>query len=288
MVLPQLILEGIMIGAVYALAASGLTIVLGVMKVLNLAHGELMMLAMYTTYFLYSAMGVDPFLSILITMPLLFVFGVILHKAAVSRIVEAPPTNQMLVTIGLLIFLQNLAAFLWTPDFKSLVGYKASVITVWGLRFTNIRLMAFMTSLAITLILYFLLVRTNWGRAIRACSQDSEAARIVGIDVSQLRLTSFGLGAALAGAAGSLIASLYYVFPTVGFHYIVVAVVVVVLGGMGSVFGALLGGIMLGIVESLTSFYVAAQLKELGAFAIFILILLFRPHGLLGKMGRRA
>jgi branched-chain amino acid transport system permease protein len=272
-----------MIGGVYALAASGLTIVFGVMRVLNLAHGELIMLAMYATYFLYSIMRIDPFLSILITMPLLFVIGAILYKAVVSRIVESQPTNQMLVAVGLMIFLQNFAVFLWTPNFKSLVGYRASVVIVSGLIFTNVRLMALATSLTITLALYLLLMKTSWGREIRACSQDSEAARIVGIDVKQIRLVSFGIGAALAGAAGSLIASLYYTFPTVGFHYIVVAVVVVVLGGMGSVFGALLGGITLGIVESLISFYVAAQLKEVGIFLVFILILLFKPHGLLGK-----
>ncbi len=283
MLLLQIILEGIMVGGIYALAATGLTLVLGVMKVLNLAHGHLMMIAMYLTYFLYVLFGVDPFLSIPISMLFLFAVGMALQRTIVKPVIDAPVVNQMILMIGLLIFLENFAAFLWTHDYRALRGYEGVILTFFGLRFVSTRLAAFAMAVVITIALYMLIMRTKWGRAVRACSTDPDAAMLMGINVPRIRLQSFGLGIALAGAAGSLITTVYYIFPSVGMHYIVVALVIVVLGGMGSIFGALAGGIILGLVESLTAFYISSQLKLLGVFIVFILLLLFKPEGLFAR-----
>lgn len=285
MILPQIVLEGVMIGGIYALAATGLTLILGVMKVLNLAHGHMMMVAMYITYFLYILFGVDPFLSIPISMVLLFAIGMALQKTIVRPIVDAPVVNQMILMIGLLIFLENFAAFVWTHDYRALRGYEGFVFTFLGLRFVSTRLAAFATAIITTILLYLLITKTKWGRAIRACSTDPDAAMLMGINLPRVRLEAFGLGIALAGVAGSLITTVYYIFPSVGMHYIIVALVIVILGGMGSIFGALVGGIILGLVEALTAFYISSELKLLGVFIIFILLLLFKPEGLFARKG---
>ncbi|RLI26355.1 MAG: branched-chain amino acid ABC transporter permease [Candidatus Hecatellales archaeon] len=283
MLLPQVILEGVMVGGIYALAATGLTLVLGVMRVLNLAHGHFMMIAMYLTYFLYVFFGLDPFLSIPISMLFLFAVGMALQRTIVRPVIDAPVVNQMILMIGLLIFLENMAAFLWTHNYRALKGYEGVVLSFFGFRLVSTRLAAFAMAVIITVLLYILVMRTKWGRAVRACSTDPDAAMLMGINVPRIRLQAFGLGVALAGAAGSLITTTYYIFPSVGMHYIIVALVIVVLGGMGNIFGALAGGIILGLVEALTSFYVSSQLKLIGVFIVFILLLLFRPEGLFAR-----
>ncbi|MEM1537415.1 MAG: branched-chain amino acid ABC transporter permease [Candidatus Nezhaarchaeales archaeon] len=281
--LPQILLEGVLIGGVYALTATGLTLILGVMRILNLAHGHLIMIAMYITYFLYTLFGVDPFLSIPVSAILMFAVGMTLQRTIVKPVIDAPVVNQMILMMGLLIFLENLAAFAWTHDYRALKGYGGIVYEFMGLRVVSTRLTAFLTALIITLTLYLLVMKTKWGRALRACSMDPEAAMLMGVNLPRVRAEAFGLGIALAGVAGSLITTLYYIFPSVGMHYIIVALVIVILGGMGNIFGALVGGIILGLVEVLTAFYVSSQLKLLGIFIIFILLLLFRPEGLLTK-----
>jgi len=282
---PQIILEGIIVGGIYALAATGLTLILGVMKVLNLAHGHFIMIAMYVTYFLYTLFGVDPFLSIPITLLFLFAIGVALERTIVKPVIDAPVVNQMILMIGLLIFIENFAAFLWTPNYRALRGYTGAVFTFFDLRIISTRFTAFLVAVVITIILYLLIMRTKWGRAVRACSMDPEAAMLMGINLHKIRAEAFGLGIGLAGVAGSLITTVYFIFPSVGMHYIIVALVIVILGGMGSIFGALVGGIILGLVESLTAFYISSQLKLLGVFLIFILLLLFKPEGLFARKG---
>lgn len=284
--LPQLILEGIMLGGIYALAASGLTLILGVMRFLNLAHGTLITVAMFLTFFLWTFVGLNPFLSILVSFPVLFALGLVLYKGIVSHAEGTSVENQMLITIGLIFVIRNALSFTFGEDYRSLMGFKSTPFTVIGLRFVDTRLMAFSIAVAITISLYFIIAKTGWGRAVRACSQDPEAAAMRGINVERIRITSFAIGIGLAGGAGSVLAAIRPIYPMAGFEYILAAVVIVILGGMGSIFGALVGGFIVGIVETLTSFYLVSQVKMVGVFIIFVLILLIRPHGLFGRKGR--
>jgi branched-chain amino acid transport system permease protein len=280
--LGQIVVQGLLVGGIYALAAAGLTLIAGVMKIINIAHGELIMLAMYITYFLYTLFGLDPLLSVVVTLPLFFALGCFLQRFCIERLITGPPMSIIIFASGLIFFAQNLAATLWTQDFRVLRGYTAITFELFGLRLTSIRLTILVSAVVVTVLLYLLLSKTKVGRAIRATSQNVEAAQLMGVNVKFIRVISFGLGVALAGLAGSLLMTIYYLYPAVGTPFGVVALIVVFLGGAGSVFGALIGGLTIGIVEALTGFYLALELKDIAAYIAFIIILLVRPWGLFG------
>jgi branched-chain amino acid transport system permease protein len=280
--LGQIVVQGLLVGGIYALAAAGLTLIAGVMKIINIAHGELIMLAMYITYFLYTLFGLDPLLSVVVTLPLFFALGCFLQRFCIERLITGPPMSIIIFASGLIFFAQNLAATLWTQDFRVLRGYTAITFELFGLRLTSTRLTILVSAVVVTVLLYLLLSKTKVGRAIRATSQNVEAAQLMGVNVKFIRVISFGLGVALAGLAGSLLMTIYYLYPAVGTPFGVVALIVVFLGGAGSVFGALIGGLTIGIVEALTGFYLALELKDIAAYIAFIIILLVRPWGLFG------
>jgi branched-chain amino acid transport system permease protein len=280
--LGQIVVQGLLVGGIYALAAAGLTLIAGVMKIINIAHGELIMLAMYITYFLYTLFGLDPLLSVVVTLPLFFALGCFLQRFCIERLITGPPMSIIIFASGLIFFAQNLAATLWTQDFRVLRGYTAITFELFGLRLTSIRLTILVSAVVVTVLLYLLLSKTKVGRAIRATSQNVEAAQLMGVNVKFIRVISFGLGVALAGLAGSLLMTIYYLYPAVGTPFGVIALIVVFLGGAGSVFGALIGGLTIGIVEALTGFYLALELKDIAAYIAFIIILLVRPWGLFG------
>jgi branched-chain amino acid transport system permease protein len=280
--LGQIVVQGLMVGGIYALAAAGLTLIAGVMKIINIAHGELMMLAMYTTYFLYTLFGLDPLLSVAVTLPLFFAIGCFLQRFCIERLIKGPPMSVIIFASGLIFFAQNLAATSWTQDFKVLRGYTTTTFELFGLRLTSTRLAILASAVIVTVLLYMLLSKTKVGRAIRATSQNIESAQLMGVNVKLTRVLSFGLGVALAGLAGSLLMTIYYLYPAVGTPFGVVALIVVFLGGAGSIFGALIGGLALGIVEAFTGFYLALELKDIAAYIAFIIILLVRPWGLFG------
>jgi len=281
--LGQIFVQGLMVGGIYVLAAAGLTLIAGVMKIINIAHGELMMLAMYTTYFLYTLFGLDPLLSVVVTLPLFFAIGCFLQRFCIERLIKGPPMSVIIFASGLIFFAQNLAATLWTQDFKVLRGYTTITFELFGLRLTSTRLAILFLAIIVTVLLYILLSKTKIGRAIRATSQNVESAQLMGVNVGLVRVLSFGLGVALAGLAGTLLMTIYYLYPAVGTPFGVVALIVVFLGGAGSVFGALIGGLALGIVEAFTGFYLALELKDIAAYIAFIIILLLRPWGLFGR-----
>jgi branched-chain amino acid transport system permease protein len=280
--LGQIVVQGLLVGGIYALAAAGLTLIAGVMKIINIAHGELIMLAMYITYFLYTLFGLDPLLSVVVTLPLFFALGCFLQRFCIERLITGPPMSIIIFASGLIFFAQNLAATLWTQDFRVLRGYTAITFELFGLRLTSIRLTILVSAVVVNVLLYLLLSKTKVGRAIRATSQNVEAAQLMGVNVKFIRVISFGLGVALAGLAGSLLMTIYYLYPAVGTPFGVIALIVVFLGGAGSIFGALIGGLTIGIVEALTGFYLALELKDIAAYIAFIIILLVRPWGLFG------
>ena len=280
----QSLLSGILVGGVYALIGIGLTIIFGVMRVINFAHGDLLMLGMYLTYFFFASMGIDPFLSIVFTVPVMFVLGAFLQKVFINRVLDALPQNQILLTIGLGLVMSNTVMLLFTSDYRILTtSYSSSSMHLAGISISTPLLLSFAITAAITAFLYWFLLKTDTGQAIRATAQDRDAAQLMGIDVKRMSVLATGMGTALAATAGALISPTYYIFPQVGSAFTLKAFVVVVLGGMGSIVGATLGGVVVGATESLAAVYISSGLKELVVFVLFLVLLLVKPSGLLGK-----
>jgi branched-chain amino acid transport system permease protein len=280
----QSVLSGVLVGGVYALIGIGLTIIFGVMRVINFAHGDLLMLGMYATWIVFTLLGLDPFVSIVLVAPLMFLWGAFLQKAFINRVLNALPQNQILLTIGLGLVMSNTMMLIFTSDYRILTtSYSSSSFALGELSVSQPLLVAFLITAAITAALYWFLLKTDTGQAIRATAQDRDAAQLMGINVRAMSVLAFGIGAALSGTAGALISPTYYIFPQVGSAFTLKAFVIVVLGGMGSVVGATLGGVLVGLTESLAAVYVASGLKELVVFVAFLAVLLFKPSGLLGK-----
>jgi len=279
----QSLISGILIGGVYALIGIGLTIIFGVMRVINFAHGDIMMVGMYMTYFLFTLFGIDPFVSVLITIPMMFLFGGILQKLFINRILGSLPQNQILLTIGLGLIMSNSAMLAFTSDYKILTtSYSSSSYRLAGLSISKPLAISFLITVAITAVLYWFLMRTDTGQAIRATAQDREAAQLMGINVKRMSMLAFGIGSAMAGTAGALISPTYYIFPQVGSAFTLKAFVITVLGGMGSIVGATLGGVIIGVVESMGAAYISSDWKDVVVFTIFLLVLLIKPSGLMG------
>lgn len=280
----QLLINGILMGGIYALISIGLTMIWGVMQIVNFAHGEYLMLGMYATFWLFQLYGIDPYLSLLIVTPLLFLLGVITQRVVVDPILNAPHVAQIFATVGLSIVLQNLALFFWKADYRTVrLADSITNLKFQGLIVSFPRLMAFAITLAMVIALFLFLKRTHLGKALRATADNKQAAHLMGINVGRLYYLALGMGTACVGIAGGILMPMYAVFPTVGGYFVLIAFVVVVLGGMGSMTGAFIGGLIIGVVEAFSGFYLAPALKEVVYFLVFILILAFRPSGLLGK-----
>ena len=280
----QSIVSGILMGGVYSLIAVGLTLIFGVMKIINFAHGSFMMLGMFTTYWVYVILGIDPYLSLLLSIPSLFVLGLLTQRFLISQVLDAPAHNQLLLTLGISLFIENFALFLWTPNFRNLqVSYLTKATTVGSVMISLPKVFAFLFAIILTALLYYFLKRTDLGKAIRAASEEKEGALTVGINMRRVYYIAFGIGTACVGAAGTLTAPFFYVNPHVGGIFVITAFVVVVLGGMGNFIGALAGGLIVGLAESVGAAFVPGQVKQFIIYFIFILILLFKPEGLFGK-----
>ena len=287
MLILQALLSGLLNGGIYSLVAVGLTLIFGVMRIINFAHGSLMMLGMYVSYWLFVLWGVDPYLSLIASGSVLFAVGVFIEAVLVSPVLEAPEHDQLLLTLGISLVIENLALFLWKADPRTVtVSYLAVAPMVGGIMISSPRVIAFVVSLAFTAALYLFLKRTDLGRAIRAVSQDREGALTVGINMRRIYGLAFGIGCACVGAAGSLVAPFYAVDPYVGGVFVITAFVVVVLGGMGNFGGALLAALIVGLAESVAAVFIPAAMKQIVMYTIFVVVLLFRPQGLFG--GRRA
>lgn len=280
----QTCLSGLFMGSVYALIGIGFTLVFGVTDIVNFAHGHLVMGAMFITYLLFKLAGVDPYLSLVVVVPLFFALGALLYKVVIERIVEAPHSAHMMVTLGLLIFIENVANFFFGGDLRGITTtYTTSSFIVADVSVPIARLGAAAVSLAAVVVLALFLHRTSLGKAIRASANNREGAALVGIDVRRVYLISFSLGTAAAALAGAVIMPFSLVSPFVGHEFILKAFVIAVLGGLGSVAGALVGGLLIGFVEALSSLYISASLGNAIVFAILIAVLLYRPWGIFGQ-----
>jgi branched-chain amino acid transport system permease protein len=283
----QNIVSGVLVGSLYGLAALGLSLTFGVLKILNVAHGELIMLGGYAAFWAFNRFGIDPFLSLLIVIPALFGVGWLLHTGLFSRVVkfdeEHRIKNSLLLGFGLTLVLQSLAIQLWTADERSITTeYATASLEVLGVRFPIIRLTGLGISLVAVVGMELFLNRSYWGKAIRATAEDWQTAALTGIDIKKTYLLTFALGSALAGVAGAMVSVGYSVSPIIGLQWTLKALIVIVLAGLGSMWGTFLGGILLGVTESLSAYQFGGEYRELVGIIIFLIILSVRPQGLFG------
>lgn len=281
----QSIISGLLIGGVYALIAVGLTLIFGVMKIINFAHGEFLMLGMYFAFFMSTLFGLDPYIAAILALPVFLMIGWGIQAVLIRPVLGAPDMIQILLTVGISLVLQNLALYFFSADFQSLnLDYSGLTFEVGPARVSYSRLLACVVALSVAGGLYLFLKKTDVGKALRACAEEREGALAVGIDVERMYKVAFGLGIACVAIAGILMTPFFYIAPTVGISFTLTAFVVVVLGGLGNIPGALIGGLTVGLVESLGEILLpAASLKSLATFSIFVLILLLRPQGLFGQ-----
>lgn len=286
-IVAQSLASGILVGALYGLAAVGLSLVFGVTKILNVSHGEFLMLGGYTSFWLFTLLGVDPFASLPLSMLALVLIGLVVYLLLFSRLIKLPTEDKirtsLLVGFGLGLILQNVALRLWTADNRGITpSYAGAALTVLGVRLPYVRVASLVIAFVFLLALQLFLQKTYTGKAIRATAQDWEAAALMGINISRIYLLSFVMGAALAGAAGTLVAVGYSVEPVMGLHWTLKALIVLVMGGVGSIAGTLVGGLVLGVTEAAAAIWINSNYRHVVGLAIFILVLLFRPQGLFG------
>lgn len=273
-----------MLGGIYGLISMGLTLIFGVMKIINFAHGEFFMLSMYGTFWLFHLLGIHPYLSVFVMVPIMFAIGLITQRGLIQRLIDAPDIVQIFVTVGLSIALQNGVLFAWSADYRGIkIPFAAKSLLLGGMMFSLSRLLVFGVTVAVMLFLLLFLKKTSLGKAMRATSQNWKAAWLMGVNTHKIYLIAFAIGSSCVGLAGAMIIPIYSVFPTVGSYFVLVAFVVVVLGGMGDIMGAFLAGLIVGLVETLSGFFFAPALGPMVVFVFFVLILLFKPSGLMGK-----
>ncbi len=283
-VLAQTVMSGLLLGAVYALIAAGLTLIFGLMELVNFAHGELLMLAMFATFWCYALWAVDPLVSLPGVAVLMFGVGLLVYYGVVRRVLRGPMLAQIFATFGLAVLLRGVAQFLWTPDFRLVQSPAAAGrLSVLGLFLGVPQLIACLGALVAFGLLYLFLTRSETGQAILATAQDRQAAALMGIDTDAMFALGWGIGAACVGVAGALLANFYYVFPDVGAVFGLLAYVAVALGGFGSIPGALVAGLIIGVVEHLAGLLISPSLKYIAVFAVYLGVVLARPRGLFGK-----
>ena len=280
----QALINGILQGGVYAAYAAGFSLIFGVMGVMNISHGELVMLGAFLTYWLFTLYNLDPFLSIPIAIISLFLLGYLLQSFVINRVVEAKPLVSLILTFGISLIIAHAALLTWTADVRMVTtSYSGSNFIFGGLVVPYARLITFALALMAVAFLYILLNYTDMGRAIRATAQDKEVARLMGVNIRRVYALTFALGSAITGMAGALITAYYPIYPQMGGIFTLFAFCVVVLGGMGYILGALIGGLTLGVAQALTTSFLGAGLSLAVTFLLLYFMLVLRPKGIMGK-----
>lgn len=283
-ILLQTLLSGILIGLIYALVAIGLTMIFGVMDIVNFSHGEFLMFGMYSSFWMYTLYALDPIYSLPLTAIMLFGLGVFIYRFVIRKITDAPMLSQIFTTFGLMTLFRGLAQFFWKPDFrvvdKSIVSGGVNLL---GVQLGRPQLVAGIGAILITVAVYWFLTKTRTGVALEATAADKDAAQLMGIDSQKMFALAWGVGAACAGVAGALLSTFFPIFPDVGANFILIAFVVVNLGGFGSITGAFWAGIIVGVIEVLGGLLIGPQFKMALVLTLFLAVLMFRPQGLMGK-----
>ena len=280
----QAILDGLMLGGVYAVISIGLTLVFGVVSIVNFAQAEFLMLGMYVAYFAWRYLGLDPIVGSVLSFAVVFTLGYFIQQGLIRRVLKAPEVAQIFLTVGILIVLENLALIFFGSEFKSVqTSYQNESLEFMGLMVSFPYLIAFIASVLAGTSVWWVLTKTWWGRAVRATAQNPMAAKLMGINPDQIYRLAFGLGVGLTAFGGGIILPYLTASPTVGGQFGVLMFTVVVLGGLGNILGAVVGGLTVGIIQSLSGLFLPIQLQNIVLFIIFILTLAFRPEGLLRK-----
>ena len=280
----QTLVAGVLLGGVYALVSVGLNLLFGVVRVINFAHGECVMIGMYLTFWLWAGMGVDPYLSMLIVGPLMFLIGALFQRGIIQPLQGTSANMKIFATVGISIVLQNLALFLWGGQHRAVsTSYSTAVVSLGEIDISVGRLVAFAGALLMFGAVFYILNRTSTGNVLRAIAEDGQTATLIGIPVKRYYMVATGLSIMLAGLAGTLLTPFTSTFPLFGAHMTLIAFIVVVIGGMGSIPGSLIGGVLLGAIETLAGTYISPALQQVVLFALFIIIILIRPQGLFGK-----
>ena len=276
-------INGLLLGGIYTLVASGLTLIYGVLHIINFAHGSMLMLAMFGVYYLLIKLGIDPYLSLAIMVPVMYAFGFYLYRFLIGKMSNGKDENILLITLGLSILIENLALMFFKGDSRTIsVAYMDTMVEMGPTLVSLPKIISFAASMLLCGALGLFIQRTDTGKAIRAVARERMGARLVGIDVERIFAISYGIGLATLGAAACLLMPIFYVSPSTGHVFVMVAFTVVVLGGMGSFLGAVVGGLIVGLTESFGGLFLGESLGQIGISVIFILILLFRPSGLFG------
>ncbi|KUK81497.1 MAG: Branched-chain amino acid ABC-type transport system, permease component [Pelotomaculum thermopropionicum] len=279
----QTVICGILLGGMYALIAIGMTLIMGVMNIINLAHGSLVMVGMYVAYVCFIQFGIDPYLGMFAAMAVLFVIGCLLQRYMINRLVEVDsilPENQVLLTVGIMLVLTEVARLIFKSDYRSVTtSYSSKTMMMGDMSISVPMLTGFFIAMLFTFLLHLFLTRTDIGKSIRAVAQDRDAAIYMGVNSSKITMITFGIGSALAAAGGSLLLPLFYLWPDIGHFFTAKAFIITILGGMGSTMGAGIGGLVLGIAESLGATYISMGYKDIVGLVIFLLVLLFLPGG---------
>jgi branched-chain amino acid transport system permease protein len=282
MELLQAIVNGLLIGGVYAVISIGLTLVFGVMSIINFAHAEFLMIGMFVGFYCWQYFGIDPILGSVIAFAVVFLIGILVQRFLIEKIIAAPEVAQIFLTVGLLVVLENLALVVFGSEFKSVrTSYQTSAISFGGLLIGVPYLFAFAISVVAGVALWAFLRFTWMGKAMRATAQNGAAALTLGIDIRRVRQLAFGLGVALTALGGSVILPYYTASPTVGGQFAVLMFTAVVLGGLGNVLGAVFGGLVVGVIQTVSTLFMPIQLQNLALFVVFIAVLAIRPQGLL-------
>jgi branched-chain amino acid transport system permease protein len=276
---------GILLGGIYGLVSIGLNLIFGVIRIVNFAQGELVMLGMYGSYFAYTQLHLNPYVSVILVAPAVGVIGLVVQRLVIQPLTDEP-NMQIFATFGLLMFFQNVMLMISRGEALSVSSAtSSSVIALGSLKLSEVRVVTLVACTLVTIGLDLFLARTMAGKAIRAVTQDKRAARTMGINVERTFLVTFAIGAALAGMAGALLTPIYSITPSVGGNFILAAFAVVVLGGLGSVWGAYIGGLIVGVAEAFAGYYIDPSLRSAVWFLIFLIVLVVRPAGLLGQLG---
>jgi len=277
------VINGLLIGAIYALVALGLTLIYGVLHIINFAHGALLSAALFAAFFAFRLLGLDPYVAVFLLMPVFFALGYALQRFVISPASHGDDRNMLLVTLGIAVIIENTLLYAFRADTRIVdIPYAFQTIDI-GLMFVAIpRVIGFVAAFAVALALWVVMTFTDIGRAIRAVAKEKLGAELVGIDVAHVYAVTFGFGTACVAVAACLLIPTYYVNPSVGNAFVLVAFTIVVLGGMGSVPGALIGALLIGVAESLSGLFLGESLGQIGIFLIFIIVLLVRPRGLFG------
>lgn len=280
----QVVANGLLLGGLFAITSVGLTLIFGIVKVVNFAHGEFLMIGMYATFLITAQFGTHPYVALVAVVPLLFVLGMLTQKLMIEPLMSARNLDiQIFATVGLSTALVNLALLIFGANIYNTPSYSLRTsIEIGPIRMLTGQVVLFAVATALVISLHLFLQRTHAGRGIRAVAQNRAAAQLMGINVRRVYMITFGLGAACVGVAASLVAPLYPTSPGIGTYFVLISFVVVVLGGLGSIGGAFLGAMIIGLINSLSGFYIGSDLREVAVFSVFLLILILRPQGLFG------